>query len=378
LAVVAGPLGLLAGLVLLAVVLITQGTDSTNTRASLLSMGLAATAHPELPKNGLAPKTIARPAPHNLEALLTSVAEHGAARTSGLVKALLLSPFIILIASATRLLLIGNYDTTTAIAIAAAGGVVGTLLGTIAPLLPPFLPIICLGAAVTRRWLTLLFAALATALVSTTYAPLSEGRKNAWHSFGHEFLIRAKVFDLQSMWHYWPLAAICAGIGTFLTLWDPPQGLRMDPNSLAVSMIALVFRLAFSAVVGATCAFIALLAQNIYSAPRDLSSALSQGHHRGDLNVTTASEILRRPWVPAELITLKSGAVVVGYTLSTKDKWFVVLNAHDRTIKYIFADNVTDRKICSLEKNIKKQIPAPIIRLQDVNIAPTPPCPDIR
>lgn len=107
---------------------------------------------------------------------MTSVEDRGAARTSRLVRALLYSPFVILIVSGARLLLTDNYDTTTATAtaIAAAGGVVGTLLGTIVPLLPPLLPIICLGAAVARKWLALLFVTLATALISTTYAPLSE------------------------------------------------------------------------------------------------------------------------------------------------------------------------------------------------------------
>jgi hypothetical protein len=56
------------------------------------------------------------------------------------VKALLLSPIVVLFASAAGLLIISNYDTTTATTLAASSGVVGTLLGTIVPLLPLFLP----------------------------------------------------------------------------------------------------------------------------------------------------------------------------------------------------------------------------------------------
>jgi len=195
---------------------------------------------------------------------LTSVEDRGAARTSRLVRALLYSPFVILIASGTRLLLIDNYDTTTATAIAAAGGVVGTLLGTIVPLLPPLLPIICLGAAVARKGLALLFATLATALISTTYAPLSEDQKDAWESF-RGFIGRSVSLDWAAMWHYWPLAASCGAIGLMLTIWDPPPGLKVDPEEPILSIINLILRLLVGLVVAAICALVALLSQNLYS-----------------------------------------------------------------------------------------------------------------
>jgi hypothetical protein len=309
---------------------------------------------------------------------VTSIADRGAARTSRLVRALLLSPFVILIASATRLLLVGNYDTTTATTIAAAGGVVGTLLGTIVPLLPPLLPIVCLVVAVIRKWSVLLFTILATALVSTTYTPLSEARKNAWYSFYHEFLVRARSLDWASVWHSWPLAAICAAIGAILVFWDPPPGLAVDANRPIVSIIMLVLRLPISLVVAAICALVALLSQNLYSVPRDLAAALSQDEYRGDFNSATVSTIVRRPWVPAEEITLKSGSIIVGYTFSTKDKWFIVLKEYDRTINYIFADDVASRRVCSLEKSDQTAKPAPLITLQGVNIAKTPLCRDVR
>jgi hypothetical protein len=60
--------------------------------------------------------------------------------TSRGLMTLALSPFIILLASGTRLILISNYDTTTATTMAASGSLGETLLGTVIPLLPPFLP----------------------------------------------------------------------------------------------------------------------------------------------------------------------------------------------------------------------------------------------
>lgn len=70
-------------------------------------------------------------------------------RRSQAFKAAMLSPAVILFASATRLLFISNYDTTTATTIASAAGVVGTLLGTVVPLLPPYLPILTILLATT-------------------------------------------------------------------------------------------------------------------------------------------------------------------------------------------------------------------------------------
>lgn len=86
--------------------------------------------------------------------------------SSGRVKALLLSPVVVLFASAVRLLIISNYDTTTATTLAASSGVVGTLLGTIVPLLPLFLPAIFIFFIIVRRWGLVLLTALFTAFVS--------------------------------------------------------------------------------------------------------------------------------------------------------------------------------------------------------------------
>jgi hypothetical protein len=47
---------------------------------------------------------------------------------SRLAQALIMSPAVILVLSATRLILICNYDTTNAATIATFGGVIGTLL----------------------------------------------------------------------------------------------------------------------------------------------------------------------------------------------------------------------------------------------------------
>jgi hypothetical protein len=90
-------------------------------------------------------------------------------RSSGAVRALLLSPIVVLFASAARVLIIANYNTTTATTMAASAGVVSTLLGTIVPILPLFLPALLVVLVVFRRWAYVVLTAVATAFVSPVY-----------------------------------------------------------------------------------------------------------------------------------------------------------------------------------------------------------------
>jgi hypothetical protein len=101
-----------------------------------------------------------------------------------------------------------------------------------------------------EKWLALLFAKLATALISTTYAPLSEAQKDAWES-SRGFIDRSVGLDWAAMWHYWPLAASCGAIGLMLTIWDPPPGLKVDPEEPILSIINLILRLLVGLVVAA-------------------------------------------------------------------------------------------------------------------------------
>lgn len=115
------------------------------------------------------------------------------------VKALLLSPVVVLFASATRLLIISNYDTTTATTLASSSGVVGTLLGTIVPLLPLFLPAILIFFMILRRWGLVVLTALFTALVSpASIHSVGDGLKVAIDTAG----------STKAIWHgvvqIWP------------------------------------------------------------------------------------------------------------------------------------------------------------------------------
>jgi hypothetical protein len=165
----------------------------------------------------------------------------------GLV-ALALSPIVILLASGARLIIIGNYDTTTATTMASSGGLGQTILGTVIPLLPSFLPALLVVLVILRQWALFCFAALAAALVSPAYATLSQG----WHQAYP--LFRAAVDDARNgqfhaLWLDSRLLVICAVAGAAIALWDNAWRGKLTPIRAII--------------VGGMCALILLLTQHV-------------------------------------------------------------------------------------------------------------------
>ncbi|MER7005241.1 hypothetical protein ABT297_19650 [Dactylosporangium sp. NPDC000555] len=79
--------------------------------------------------------------------------------------------------------------------------------------------------------------------------------------------------------------------------------------------------------------------------------------------------IARYPWFPAEKISTDSDEVIVGYTLSVKDGWHVILREDDREVVYVKADKVKSRAVCSVDKGSGGSLP-PLIKLSRVHRAP--------
>src|SRR3569833_1942198 len=122
---------------------------------------------------------------------------------------------VILIASATRLLLVANKDPTVATKIAASGGVTGTLLGTLIPLLPPYLPLIVVGLIVLRRPLLAAVATGAMILISPSPVTWNQWLKieRWWHehsSHGAQQLGTDLVtYFMSQQWPLWVLSIAC-------------------------------------------------------------------------------------------------------------------------------------------------------------------------
>lgn len=263
--------------------------------------------------------------------------------------ALALSPFIVLLASGTRLIIIGNYDTTTATTMAASGGLGQTVLGTVIPLLPAFLPVALVVLAIFRQWGLLLFAAAATALLSPAYIDVEEG----WHRAYLQFRsAAAHAWDWQwhALWRDSRLLVWCVVLGAGFVLWD--SLLRGSINEVVAAPIRAIL-------VGSICALALLFIQQVYRVSTDLD---------------TISETLRRPWLPAEKIELKSGAIRVGYILSTDKEWHTVLDDDKRIISYIRVGEVANRTVCRAGTPPPK-LPPPLVHLKPVPVTPVDPCP---
>src|ERR1700690_1266961 len=89
--------------------------------------------------------------------------------------ALILSPVGILLISTTRLLIISNYSTSTATSIVSSGGYVNTLLGTIIPLVPIFMPYLGMVLLFLRRVIPGVLALVASIFIS----PITLSRNGA-------------------------------------------------------------------------------------------------------------------------------------------------------------------------------------------------------
>jgi hypothetical protein len=273
--------------------------------------------------------------------------------TSRGLMALALSPIVVLLASGSRLIIIGNYDTTTATTMAASGGLGQTILGTVVPLLPAFLPAALIFLAIFRQWGLLLFAAAATALLSPAYISAREGWQRAYPQF-RSAVAHAGHRQWHALWQDSRLLVWCAVLGAEFVLWD-----RFQEGKAAEVAAAPIDAI----IVGAICALALLFIQQVY-------------HISTELNLDTISETLRRPWLPAEKIDLKSGEIRVGYILTTDKEWHTVLDDSKRTISYIRVGDVANRTVCRAGTPPPK-LP-PLVHLKPVLVTPVDPCPPVR
>jgi hypothetical protein len=199
--------------------------------------------------------------------------------------ALLLSPVGLLLISVTRLMIVADYNTTTAIAIASSGGYVNTLLGTIIPLVPVFLPYLALALLIIQRYLLSLLTVGAALLVSPTrLAPLT-----ALSSFTEDWHRSTALIG-----QYWPIsitlliALIVIDVRVFASIGQP--------FSITLVMLSLL----------AAGVFLIPYALYAYPVPE------SPNYY---------ADFMRRPWLPAEQITVKSGETIVGYALTEDGTW---------------------------------------------------------
>lgn len=275
-------------------------------------------------------------------------------RRARVVRALVLSPSIILLASATRLLLISNYSTTTASTIASEVGVTGTLLGTVIPLVPPYLPVFLIAAAVTRRWILSAFLAVGTVLLVPAY---SANLRASWDYAYSEFFSALDLLRQErwaDLWSTYPWATLSAGASVVILILVTPSIIRTSRSDIGLALRALGFA-PYLAIVASLSAFLTLMIQTTYQVP---------------FNYSIASEIGRRPWLPPEEILSRSGELQVGYTVEQDVNWHIVLREEDRTIIYMKSDDIVSRTGCLPAGVAPERTRLPLIPAQGSRIVP--------
>lgn len=249
----------------------------------------------------------------------------------------LVTPVGLALIAAVRLLIISNYNVTTAVTVAESGGYVNTFLGSLIPLVPAFLPYLALVFLAFRRFILCALTIVATALISPVVRPPIAALRNFddyWISAFH--------------WVYLNLVAaatIAFGIWviTIMIPWHLFRGSWLHLLLGALWACAAVF---------------ALIPYFLTAYPAPSTQSFYASY-------------LRQPWLTAEQITVDPSKVYQGYVLSSDDQWMTVLLYQSRTIAYFRADSVTARIVCEPPT---KPTPSPLIRLLNAKSPSIPDC----
>lgn len=278
------------------------------------------------------------------------------------------------------------------------------------PLLPLFLPALLIVLVIFRRWRYVILTALAAAFVSPAYAAsLIDGIRQAFTrsvDIWRQLNVWPRVDDIAStsgvisrwlgnfleyaqrtvwltdnreqewlgLWDRTPWLLVCTAVALLMVFINPGSWVR-SPDSSNVLQLASdkrsrlkgclwwiwrwpIGRLGYSLVMVLLSAYTVLLVDTVYRVP---------------FNGGIVSDLLRRPWLPAEELNVAgSNDPVVGYTLSTSDGWHVLLAESTRQIIYLRSIDVTARAVC----HVKPAEPPepPLIKLVGVGDPPTSTC----
>jgi hypothetical protein len=250
---------------------------------------------------------------------------------------LLLTPVGLLLISVTRLMIVADYNATTATAIASSGGYVNTVLGTVMPLIPLLLPYLAVVLLIFRRFILGFMAFGAALLVSPTrLAPLTA--YNRFVSDWHNTISLAERHELAS------IAILIIILVIDLSAFKHTYG-RLSLLTTTLAIISVIF----------------LLPYIIYVYPIPKTGIYY-------------AEFMRDPWLSAERIEVSSGISVVGYTLTEDDNWTTFLNATTRTIEYFRTDAVLSRQVCQINSDLLAGPQSPLVPLLHTKPAKLPLC----
>jgi hypothetical protein len=320
--------------------------------------------------------------------------------------ALILSPAGLLLISAARLLIVANFNTTTAVTVASSGGFVNTLLGTVIPLVPAFIPYLALLLLLFRRFLLSIMTFIFAAFISPTSLTLAQGlglAREGWAEIAADaanYRVMVLVILLTifvAVWIYNRsfleglsiIAVMVVTLTLLIAIPNPysPLSLRLAANDehhivarassgafgftgrqildlLVIPATILIFYNAlaasshfdgalagFSWLVTGILAVIATVAffpyiHFAYPVPQDRSYY---------------AEVTHDMWLPAERIELSTHRAYYGYVLSSDAGWFTVLLASSRVIAYLPAPDVVSRSVCQPKMSAQPKQNPPLI-----------------
>lgn len=246
--------------------------------------------------------------------------------------ALVLSPVGVLLVAATRVLIVSDYNLSTALAILSSSGYVNTLVGSVIPLVPILMPYIALVLLYFDRLVAALLAFAATLLIS----PATVAGTKAVALLGHDWSLIAGGSSVRHV--------------VLIILAFPLSGL------LLIEIVG--FRMATVIKTVGTVGIIVTLPLIVRLYPIPVSNSFY-------------ANVLSQPWLPAEAITLATHQVVTGYVLDSDDNWFEVLLAQDRIVAEYHTNKVISRTMCQTASAEAKR---PLIPLVPA-VSQLPACP---
>lgn len=237
--------------------------------------------------------------------------------------ALLLSPVGVILLAATRLMIVSDYNSNTALAILRSAGYVNTLLGSIIPLAPILMPWI----ALLLLWLNQVVASLLAFAAALLISPAAL----TWEAF-----LSIAQHDLQAAhgggWDV--LSFVLAAIAAILLLFEL-IGFGIRASALSVGLAATV------AIVPVMFRLYPLPASDVFY-----------------------TNLLTQPWLPAETITLTTHQSVTGYVLDSDQDWTEVLLAENRTVVQYHTSQVSSRDMCQIAVVASERPLFPLINTQ--------------
>ncbi len=250
---------------------------------------------------------------------------------------LLLTPAGLLLISVTRLMIVADYNTTTATTIASSGGYINTILGTAVPLVPLLLPYLAIVLLIFRRFILGFMTFGAALLISPTrLAPLTAFSRLVADWNNTVALVRHNLAL--------SIVVLIFLIGVDLVAFRHTLG-RLSLVAITLTLLSTAFLLPYILYV--------------YPIPRT-------GNYY--------AEFMRQPWLAAERIEVRSGVSFVGYTLTEDDNWTTFLNASTRTVEYFRTDAVLSRQVCQVSSALLATPQSPLVPLLHTKPAKLPPC----